>query len=311
MRASLSCCCQMEHVWLANSRCSDREKTPNHERSQVMPRTAKAEKQSAESLPSSVKSATRVLDLFEFLGRWDAEKTHTEIADELGIPKSSLTQLLKTLLQRGYLSYFPLTKGYGLGPAIASLAKRENDSGDLVGAAEPILSWMSSETQETCAMNFIKGDKSEVVASAMGSQRLSYAMRSGDVAPLYATSGGKALLAALPDVMLEEYLARVSFEPITPNTILSEGRLREELANIRKGSFAYVNEEFTPGITGIAMAVLSPSGHPLASLNVAIPVSRFDRNKKALCETIIRRAVETLQRKLDASVASTRSAVPK
>lgn len=273
-----------------------------------MPKTPTTEKSNTESLPSSVKSATRVLDLFEFLGRWDAEKTHTEIAEELGIPKSSLTQLLKTLLQRGYLNYFPLSKGYGLGPAIATLAKRENDSGDLVTAAGPILSWMSTETQETCAINFIKGDKSEVVASVMGSQRLSYTMRSGDVAPLYATSGGKALLSGLPDVMLEEYLSRVSFEPITPNTILSTDRLREELAKVRQTGFAYVNEEFTPGIAGVAMAVVSPSGHPLASLNVAIPVSRFDQNKKALCETIIRRAVETLQRKVDASVATTRPA---
>ncbi|MGV6871832.1 hypothetical protein ACUSIJ_03955 [Pseudochelatococcus sp. B33] len=42
-----------------------------------------------DSLPSTVKSATRVLDLFECFGRWDAEKTHTELASELAIPKSN------------------------------------------------------------------------------------------------------------------------------------------------------------------------------------------------------------------------------
>lgn len=269
-----------------------------------MPRTPEIKKTGPEVLTSSVKSATRVLDLFEFLGRWDAEKTHTEIADELGIPKSSLTQLLKTLLQRGYLNYFPLSKGYGLGPAIANLAKRENDSGDLVAAAGPILAWMSSETQETCALNFIKGDKSEVVASVMGPHRLNITMRSGDVAPLYATSGGKALLAGLPEVMFEEYLSRVTFERVTPNTIISVEQLRADVAKVRDNGFAYVNEEFTPGIAGVAMAVVSPSGYPLASLNVATPIPRFDRDKKSLCENTIRRAVETLQKKIEASVPS-------
>lgn len=275
---------------------------PNHgERIETLSETDRA---GSEHSQSSVKSATRVLDLFEFLSRWDAEKTHTEIAEELGIPKSSLTQLLRTLLQRGYLDYFPETKGYGLGPAIAKLAKRENDSGDLITAAGPILAWMSSETNETCALNFIKGDKSEVVASEMSPQRLNYTMRSGDVAPLYATSGGKALLARLPEVMLDEYLSRVTFARITPRTIRSVERLRAELEAIRDTGFAYVTEEFTPGIAGVAVPILSQSGFPLASLNVAIPVARFDADKKALCEATLLRAAQMLHKKIEDRVAS-------
>ena len=206
------------------------------------------------------------------------------------------------MLRRRYLNYFPLSKGYGLGPAIAHLAKRENDSGDLIVAAEPILSWMASETGETCALNFVRGDQSEVVASAMGPHRLNYTMRSGDVAPLYATSGGKALLAHLPSEMFEEYLGRVAFERITPNTISSAGRLRTELEGVRASGFAYVREEFTPGIVGVATAILSRSGFPLASVNVATPVPRFDDAKKMLCEAALRRAAGTLQKKVQASV---------
>lgn len=258
---------------------------------------------SSDSLAGSVKSATRVLDLFEFLARWDSEKTHTEIADELGIPKSSLTKLLKTLLQRGYLNYVPSSKGYALGPSIGRLANRARDGRDLVAAAGPILSWMSDETRETCALNFIKGDRSEVVASVVGPHRLNFSMRSGDVAPLYATSGGKILLAHLPQVMLDEYLDRVVFEQITPTTITSAERLRAELVEARKSGFAYVNEEFTPGIIGVAVAVLSRSGYPVASLNVATPVPRFDADKRRLCEASLSRAAKMLQKKLEAGVS--------
>jgi DNA-binding IclR family transcriptional regulator len=266
----------------------------------VVNAVAKAEKKEAggDALPSSVKSATRVLDLFECLGRWDAEKTHTEIAEELAIPKSSLTQLLKTLLKRGYLDYAPLSKGYRLGPSIAKLAKRENESGDIITAAGPILTWLANETQETCALNFLKGDKSEVVASVMGTHRLNITMREGDVAPLYATSGGKALLAHLPEPMLEEYLARVKFERITPHTITSVERLRKDLEQVKQHGFAYVYEEFTPGINGVAKAVLSPSGHALGALNVATPVPRFTDHQKALCEAALTRAVTTLRAKM-------------
>lgn len=256
-----------------------------------------------DAMAGSVKSATRVLDLFEFLARWDSEKTHAEIADELGIPKSSLTKLLQTLLQRGYLSYVPVSKGYALGPAIGGLAKRASEGGDLIAAAGPVLTWMSAETRETCALNFIKGDRSEVITSVMGPHRLNYSMKSGDVAPLYATSGGKILLAHLPQVMLEEYLGRVVFERITPKTIDSVQRLRRELEEARRSGFAYVDEEFTPGIAGVAIAVLSRSGYPAASLNVATPVPRFDDDKKRLCEDILARAARMLQKKLDGGAA--------
>ncbi|WP_320202175.1 IclR family transcriptional regulator (plasmid) [Agrobacterium sp. rho-13.3] len=248
--------------------------------------------------PGSVKSATRVLDLFEFLGRWDAEKTHAEIAEELNIPKSSLTQLLKTLLQRGYLAYSATSKGYRLGPSIASLATKVHGNTDIIAAAGPVLTWMASETQETCAINLIKGDQSEVMASAIGPHRLNFTMRQGDVAPLYATSGGKALLAHLPSNMLEEYLGRVTFEKFASNTIDSVERLREELEQVRKTGFAYVREEFTQGIMGVSTAVLSASGYPLASLNIATPVSRFDLAKQKLCEETLARAATTLHRKV-------------
>ncbi|MEX0405883.1 IclR family transcriptional regulator [Aquibium sp. LZ166] len=250
----------------------------------------------------SVKSATRVLDLFEFLGRWDAEKTHTEIAEELAIPKSSLTQLLKTLVRREYLTYVPLSKGYELGPAIAKLARRIKDGNDIVAVAESVLTWIASETQESCALNFIKGDKSEVVACVMSPRRLLYHMRLGDTAPLYATSGGKALLAHLPPEMLEDYLARVVFEKITPNTIDSVAALRSELAEVKRTGLAFVVEEFTPGIAGVARPILGASGYPLGSINIALPISRFDEAARTHCIAVLTRASATIDQRLRGGV---------
>lgn len=246
----------------------------------------------------AVKSATRVLDLFEYLGRWDAERTHTEIAAELAIPKSSLTQLLKTLVKRGYLEYVPASKGYALGPAIAELARRTNDGRDLTQIAQPVLAWITAETKESCALNFVKGDQSEVVACVMSPRRLRYHMGLGDTAPLYATSGGKALLAFLPPEMLREYLDRVAFEQITPNTITSVPALERELEQVHERGVAFVVEEFTPGIAGVARPILSVSGYPLASINIAVPVARFDAALRDFCVATLGRAVETVTHRL-------------
>lgn len=243
----------------------------------------------------AVKSATRVLDLFEFLGRWEAERTHTEIAEELRIPKSSLTQLLKTLVGRGYLNYVPASKGYVLGPAIAALASHSNEGRDFIFIASTVLPRLVSETQETSALNVLKGDKSEVVAAVVGSHRLQFTMNVGDVAPLYATSGGKALLAHLPEAILREYLDKVSFEAVTPNTITSRTRLEHELEAARSTGVAFVFEEFTPGVVGIAKPILDSAGFPLASINVAMPVTRYNSDKRDQCTEALARAARYVQ----------------
>lgn len=260
--------------------------------------TAPTPPASTDALVSSVKSATRVLDLLECLGRWGREKTHTEIAAELNIPKSSLTQLIRTLVGRGYLAYVPATKGYRLGEAVRRLAQGETETADLLEAAPPVLSWMARETGESCALNIMSGDESQVAASAAGSHRLNITMRDGDRAPLYATSGGKALLAQLPDPLLEAYYARVRFDPITTQTISSVERLREEIAQVRASGFAHVIEEYTPGITGVACAVRSTSEHAVCSLNIATPVTRYNERSLRLCEATLSQAAKMLRSKL-------------
>jgi len=239
--------------------------------------------QPAELIDGAVKSAGRVLDVLEFLGHWDHKKTHSDIAEALNIPKSSLTPLLQTMLRRGFLEYKPDSKSYVLGPVIKALASIRRDGHDLITIANALLPKLADRIQETCALNVLKGDKVEVVAAAIANRRLLSVMKVGDTAPLYATSAGKALLASLPNDMQEEYFSGVRFESFTPKTIMSVDRLREDLARVKRSGFAFVFEEFTPGIAGIARAVLNKKGYPLAAVNIALPASRYDETVRQDC----------------------------
>ena len=249
----------------------------------------------AEIVPSTVKSADRVLTLFELLGTWGREMSHTEISDALGIPKSSLTQLLKNMTSRGWLSYSHESKGYSLGGAFTKLARRVGQSQDLANVVGPILTQLTAQTSESSAVNILKGDVAEVAATVLGPQRLVSHMRLGDVAPLYATSGAKAILAFLPAEMQEEYLGHISFQPATPSTIRSVRALRAQLRDIRRERIAFSFDEWTPGITGIARPVLSATGDVLASINVAVPSVRFNEGVRTMVADALLRAVEAIQ----------------
>ncbi len=253
----------------------------------------------ATELPAAgVKSADRVLTMFELLGSWAREMSHAEIAAAMGIPKSSLTQLLKNLVGRGWLSYRPTTKGYSIGPAFALIARKARQSADLAAVAGPALAALTEQTSESSALNVLKGDFAEVAGTVLGPQRLVSHMRPGDVAPLYATSGGKVILAFLPADQQDEYLGRAAFAATTPATIRSARQLRAQLRDIRASGLAFSFDEWTPGITGMARAVLSANGDVLASVNVAMPSVRYNEGAKLRVDEALQRAVEAIGQQL-------------
>jgi DNA-binding IclR family transcriptional regulator len=245
----------------------------------------------ADSERQAVKSANRVLDLFELLGQWGNEMSHTQIAAALRIPKSSLSQLLPNLVERGYIDYVAASRGYRLGPKMTTLVREASFGKDIQILIPPILEEITDQTGESSALNILNGDMSEVTASISSPQRLVSHMRVGDVAPLYATSGGKALLTAMPESVLEAYLERVVFEKITHNTITSVAELRRQLATARREGIAYAFEEFTPGIAGMAIPILPGDARPLSSLNIALPAVRYNSTvRENLAEALTRAA---------------------
>jgi len=254
--------------------------------------------ESLDTSPAAVKSADRVLDLFELLARGGRDMSHTEISEALEIPKSSLSQLLKTMVARDYLEITSSGRGYRLGQAFRTLSYSVGCAQDMVSLAQPFLEELTRETGESCALNQIKDDMAEVTATVLGPARLVAHMRLGDRAPLYATSGGKVILAHMPDEFQRQYLANVRFEPATPRTLSSVGGLKKQIAAIRASGFAYSYEEWTPGIVGIATGVLGADGYILGALNVALPAPRFNEAAQAKCEHALHRATEGLRRLL-------------
>ncbi|WP_249192537.1 hypothetical protein [Burkholderia cenocepacia] len=97
--------------------------------------------------------------------------------------------MLKNLATREYVKFVPDAKGYRLGDAILRLANQVNQSRNLISCAESALRDITQQTMESCALNQLKGDQVEVVA-VTNQQRLVSHLRLGDLAPLYAVSGG-------------------------------------------------------------------------------------------------------------------------
>lgn len=235
--------------------------------------------------PATVKSATRTLDIIEYVVSRGQPIIAQEIAAALQIPVSSLSYLLGTLVERGYLAR--TGRRYAAGPGLERLQARERVF-TLADRVAPLVRSLRIQLNETASFFVRRGWTVEALVTEPSDHALRYAVQTGARAPLHAFSGGKALLAALGEPDLTRYFAEADREAFTAATITGEAPLRAELARIRVTGVAVTREEHTPGIVGLGRTA-TVDGELAGAFSVAIPVVRCDAE-------VERRAADLLTR---------------
>ena len=91
---------------------------------------------------------------------------------------------------------------------------------------------------------------------------------------VYSASAGRALLFRHSDEEVEALLAKVEFDPPGPNGPKSFEEFAERLAKERASGWVYADEEFEPGLVGIAAPVFDFDGRVAAALNISGPKFR-------------------------------------
>jgi len=247
------------------------------------------------SSDSAVKSADRVLDILQLLARQGSALSHHEIGTALGIPKSSLTQLLRNLVARGFLALDALQGTYSLGPAVFELVRGSGAREGLTAHARPIVDWLAKSLGEATSFSVLHDDEVERVCVAESRSPLSYRMAVGDSFPLYSTSAGKVILAAMPPARRNTYLRDLQLEAHTPATVKSLSDLRRQLEAAQSTQIAYSRGEHTPGVVGIAIAVFSGDPESPSAFNVVVPEVRFTDAFDTRCRELLVRARERFQ----------------
>lgn len=240
---------------------------------------------------STVKSAMRTLDILELLVAQGRPLAAHEISTALAIPVSSLSYLLNTLADRGYVER--TGRRYGPGEGLVRLQPRES-ADTVVQLAGPIVKSLKVRLNETAGFFVPKGHEVEAAVSEIGNHALKYTLEVGQHAPMHAFAAGKAILATYDEPTLAEYFAESERAAFTGRTVTQEADLRAELAEIRRTGIGRTREEHTPGIHGIAKVVMS-KGRAVGAISVAIPLARFTPEMEATTIDLIERAVDLLE----------------
>lgn len=244
-----------------------------------------------------VKSADRALEVIEILVHAPHGLIHTELALHLGIPKSSLTKILSSLMISGYVKRVDGAT-YMLGQRWQSLVKASIAGTSIDMLVRPSLERLVRETGETAGFNMVVGEQVETISTVVSSQQLQFTMNVGERAPLHKMSSGRAILAHMSETFQDRYYAQLLSQDAT-SSLKDRQEYETTLAQIREQGFAEVRD-FREGIVGVGCPILSPDGSPKAAVNVATPTIRYDEDHKAHTVACLKAVAAELAKKLDA-----------
>ena len=241
----------------------------------------------------------RALDIIFSLAEAEAILTVSEIAEKVAIPDSTAYRLIKTLEQYGMVE----RKSVGqirLGVRILDLARslQQQMDRELITIARPIMEKLTENVNETSILCVRSASQVICVQSIETRQMLRLSVEIGKVLPLYRGASGKAILAFENKQTIEQLVRSVSDKSMKQS-------LAEEVEEIRKQGFCMTFGEVDTNIFGLAVPIIDRDKRVIASLTVAGPTERWDKeNGKEFVNTVVSAALEISKKLAHVSNAS-------
>lgn len=235
----------------------------------------------------TIEKASEVLALFN---REHPEWGVREVAEALGLAKSSAHDLLTSLEQVGLLSKNDDGR-YRLGWRLVTLSETLLATTELRREARPILEELADQYRETIHLAALDDTKVVYVDKLEGKQAVRVELTSlGTRLYAHCSALGKVLLAYQPEENVKRIVKIEGLPRFTPNTITEAGELERALAKIRKQGYAIDQEEILPDLCCIGAPIYNHTGQVIAAVSMSIPAYRFQRSQAEFRKAVLRTA---------------------
>lgn len=217
-----------------------------------------------------VAALARGLAILEVFGRKGFSLHLADVAQEMGLAKSTAYRLLATLVSLGYLDQ-PVKGGlYNLGPRVLALGYAALESLDVREAAQPYLDALFEQANQNVNLSILDNDAVIYVGRRRQADVLSLNLHVGSRLPLHSSSPGRVLMAFLPDEERADLVRRVRDDPQAGAWLAERGfDLAAHLELVREQGYAVNDGEYLPELFALAAPVLGKDGRAQAALSLA------------------------------------------
>ena len=245
---------------------------------------------------SGLQSVDRALHVLELLAEWGLAGV-SEIADEIGVHKSTAFRLLSALEARELVEQTRERGKYRLGFGVVRLAGRVNVQLELTEQARSLTEQIAISLGESINVAVLREHFAVNVEQSQGQASVVTQNWVGQLTPLHATSSGKVLLAHLPTDEQQALLGR-ELDRFTAHTHTDPDQLRAELEAVVHQGYASSYGEYELGLNAVAVPVRGTKGQVIAALSASGPDYRFSRERIADTLGSLQAAAAELSRRM-------------
>jgi|HubBroStandDraft_5_1064220.scaffolds.fasta_scaffold08644_3 DNA-binding IclR family transcriptional regulator len=229
----------------------------------------------------------RGLDVIELVA--EGPITLGDLADRLGLTRSTTHRLASALADRRYLTFVPRS-GYSLGPKLLELGFRVRDELDLPRVAGPQLERLALLTEDTVHLGVLDRGQVLYLDKIAGKRRINISSRVGELQPVSSTGLGKALILDHDEESWANFFRSENGGQRTPNA------LQEWLTRMRsyaQSGYAFDLEENEDQVRCVAAPIRDVAGNITAAISVSSAAQYMNDQRM---QTLTKDVVETARR---------------
>jgi len=244
-----------------------------------------------------INSIIRAVELLNLYDKDTKELGITDFARMMGLHKSSVHRIAKTLEYIGWLEQNPDTNKYKLGMKIMDVGStllNTYDYRDIINQGMRDLMLQVHETVVLSTYTDLWGICVDMVEG--GDNHIMFTSKLGHKTPVYSGATGKTLLAWQSEQEVQRVIDH-GLHRYTPNTITDEAALRRDLARIRHRGYALSFAETDPGVGAVGAPVFNRHGQLLYGISIVGPVDRLkEKGIEFLAETLMQKCKDIMNK---------------
>ncbi len=220
----------------------------------------------------------RGLAILKLLARYQTSGLGvSDIARKVGLNKATTVRLTRTLMDEQFVAQDPVTRSYRLGPETFAIGLAAEPSYALQRVVAPALRSLALETGDWVFFMIRQGYEAICLSRESGDIRYPPAsLRVGDRHPLGVSTGGLAMLAALPDAELELVLEINAPLIARRYPQLPMPTIRQLVQETREKGYTVIPGIQVAGYWGIGVPLIEADGQPVAAIVLVANAHRLN-----------------------------------
>ncbi|HWV51033.1 IclR family transcriptional regulator [Pseudorhodoplanes sp.] len=236
-----------------------------------------------------VKSAKRVLQVFELYAQRRRAMTVNEISSELEFPQSSTSVLLHSLVKLGYLTHDPHKRTFSATLRVGLLGNWLFDQELMPMSPMEVAHDLTSATGDAVVVGVQHGINAMYIHVSQATNPVRLYMKPGAIRPLCQTAVGRALLSEKSDAEIKAIVRRINSERAPGSPPQQVDVILKAVRKVRDTGYSATFGDATADAGVVAALLPRIEGQPAMAVGIGAPLGKIKSCYRDYSELLLKR----------------------